>query len=167
MLSKGMVGCGLLLASIVSSFVWAVEDKIEDSVVFISEQDLAMQAAISQAQATLDNFFAAEANPPQGADDFRLKVLMRDAKDNAEHLWFMPFKEVEGGFTGVLANDPHWLTYLEYGQVYAFTREQITDWGYRLDGEQQGSFTICVLFETMDEQVVNQYKDDHGFVCEE
>lgn len=31
---------------------------------------------------------------------------------------------------------------------------------------QIGSFTVCALFKTMDEKIVEQYKRQHGFVCE-
>jgi len=45
-------------------------------------------------------------------------------------------------------------------------REQISDWGYVLNGKQIGSYTVCVLFKTMPEKDVARYKRDHGFSCE-
>jgi uncharacterized protein YegJ (DUF2314 family) len=74
-------------------------------------------------------------------------------------------KELEGGFAGVLANEPSTVTSMQHGEVYTFTRKQITDWDYVLDGEQHGSFTVCALFQFMDKDLVQTYKDDHGFVC--
>lgn len=52
------------------------------------------------------------------------------------------------------------------GKVYAFKRDQISDWGYQLNGKQIRSYTVCVLFKTMPRDEVARYKRDYGFVCE-
>ena len=142
----------------------AADEKIGDQTRFISGQDQSMNAAIAHARETLDSFLAISRNPPQGATDFKLKVMVTEGND-VEHLWFLPFKEIKGGFAGVLSNDPEVIKSMQFGKVYAFRRDQITDWGYTKDGKQKGSFTICVLFKSMDKQTVERYKRDHGFEC--
>ena len=139
-------------------------DKIDDQTVFISEEDKAMNSAILKARSTLDNFFEIAKEPSNGATDFKLKVMVFD-ENGVEHLWFSPFKKVEGGYAGVLVNEPIIVTSLTFGKVYGFRESEITDWGYVQDGKQIGSFTICVLFKSMDVSTVNQYKKDHGFIC--
>lgn len=140
------------------------EDKIDDQVRFISEQDKAMNAAIAEARSRLGEFFSIANSPPEGADDFKLKVKVSD-DSGIEHLWFSPFKEIEGGYAGVLVNEPNVISSMKYGEVYAFREVQITDWGYVLNDKQVGSYTVCVLFQTMEKSVVEKYKRDHGFVC--
>ncbi|MGY0216451.1 YegJ family protein [Endozoicomonadaceae bacterium StTr2] len=153
-----------LLLGLLSLAVTA-EDKIDDQVVMIHEQDQAMNQAIQTARSQLDRFFEIAANPPAGAERFKLKVMVAD-ENGVEHLWFSPFREIEGGYAGILVNQPGTIRTMEYGEIYAFRYDQITDWGYVLDGKQIGSFTVCAIFKTMDQATVDRYKQDHGFVCD-
>jgi uncharacterized protein YegJ (DUF2314 family) len=159
-----MKKCALVLLITFCSLCSA-EEKIGDQVRNVSEQDRTMNLAIAEARRTLDDFLALSRNPPTGASKFKLKVMLSD-ESGVEHFWFIPFKEISGGFAGVLANDPQVIKSVAAGKVYAFKREQITDWGYELNGKQIGSFTVCALFKTMPKDVVARYKNDHGFVCE-
>ena len=139
-------------------------EKIADQVKSVSQDDTNMNLAIAQARKTLDDFLVLSKKPPKGASNFRLKVKLSD-ENGVEHFWFLPFKEIEGGFAGVLANDPEVIKSVVAGNVYAFKREQITDWGYELNGKQIGSFTVCVLFKTMTKDEVKRYKQDYGYDC--
>ena len=141
------------------------ENKIDDQVRYVDEQDSAMNSAIAEARSTLEGFFSIAENPPEGADGFKLKVMVSDGF-GVEHLWFSPFRKIEGGYAGVLVNEPNLIRSMKYGEVYAFRESQITDWGYVLNGKQIGSYTVCVLFDTMDASTVEQYKRDHGFTCD-
>jgi uncharacterized protein YegJ (DUF2314 family) len=154
----------LFLLILALSFHAFAEEKIDDQVRFISEQDKAMNAAIAEARSRLGEFLEKAKNPPAGAEGFKLKVMVSD-DSGVEHLWFSPFKEIEGGYAGVLVNEPNIIASMKYGEVYAFRESQITDWGYVLNGKQVGSYTVCVLFKTMEKSVVEQYKRDHGFDC--
>ena len=144
--------------------VGAQAGKIGDQVEWAATNDQAMKAAIAHARATLDPFLALATSPPSGATDFKIKARVSDDV-GIEHLWFTPFKEVKGGFAGILANDPQVIKSMQSGSVYVVRREQITDWGYVQNGKQKGSFTVCVLFQSMDQAVVERYKRDHGFEC--
>jgi uncharacterized protein YegJ (DUF2314 family) len=145
--------------------ICSAEEKISDQVRHVSEQDKNMNLAIARARETLDDFLALSRKPPAGTNNFKLKVMLSDER-GVEHFWFIPFKEISGGFAGVLMNDPKVIKSVSAGKVYAFKREQITDWGYELNGKQIGSFTVCALFKTMPSDVVARYKKDHGFTCE-
>ncbi|MCP4974704.1 MAG: DUF2314 domain-containing protein [Maribacter sp.] len=142
----------------------ANDDKIDDRVVNVDEQNRVMNTAIMQARSTLDSFFKLHDAPPEGAENFKLKVMLSD-ENGVEHFWFTPFKRVEGGFAGVLVNEPSVVNSVEFGKVYGFKRDQITDWGYELNGRQYGSYTVCALFTFMEKEIVATYKRDHGFVC--
>ena len=155
----------LCLALTFCTSALAEDEKIGDQTHSVSAQDKAMNAAIAQAQKTLDEFLAIAKNPPPGASGFKIKAMVSD-DSGIEHLWFAPFKEVKGGFAGVLVNEPTTIKSMQYGSVYGIRREQITDWGYVQDGKQIGSFTVCALFLTMDRTTVERYKRDHGFVCQ-
>ena len=152
------------LIFLVSTFS-AADTKIDNQVLYVSGEDRDMSQAIEQAQSTLDDFLAKAKNPPLGSSHFKLKVRLSDG-NGVEHLWFIPFKEIDGGYKGALANEPEVVTSAIAGNIYVFKREQITDWGYELDGKQIGSFTVCVLFKSMDKEVVEKYKKDHGFDCQ-
>ena len=154
----------LLTLFLLLPFIAIADEKIGDQIRYVDEQDKAMSEAIQKAKNQLDGFLEIAENPPIGASDFKLKVMISDS-NGVEHLWFTPFKEIEGGYAGVLANEPGVIKSAEYGRPYAFKRDQITDWGYVRDGKQIGSFTICALFKTMNKDLVEQYKNDHGFTC--
>lgn len=91
--------------------------------------------------------------------------MISDA-NGVEHFWMTPFKEIQNGFAGILANEPSVVKSVERGKVYAFKREEISDWGYEKDGKQMGSFTVCVLFKSMPADQVVRYKKDYGFTCD-
>jgi uncharacterized protein YegJ (DUF2314 family) len=155
----------LLITLSLYSFGVFSEEKIDDQIRYADESDPAMNEAIGKARSTLSEFFKIAADPPAGAEGFKLKIMVSD-NSGVEHLWFSPFKEIEGGYAGVLVNEPGIIQSMKYGQVYAFKFSQITDWGYVLNGKQVGSYTVCVLFQTMPKDIVEQYKIDHGFECE-
>lgn len=139
-------------------------DKVEDQTVLVEAEDREMNAAIAQARATLGQFLKIVAHPPEGASGFKLKVKVTDSH-GTEHFWVIPFHETTTGFDGTVANDATYVKSVAYGDKISFSRADITDWGYILDGKQKGSFTVCVLFKHMPPAEVKQYRDDHGFEC--
>ena len=141
------------------------DDKIADHYQMVSVQDKNMALAMEKARGTLDRFLAIAKNPPSGATGFKLKVMMSD-DNGVEHFWMRPFREVNSRFVGTLANKPEIVKSVEWGNEYAFNREQISDWGYEQGGKQIGSFTVCALFTSMPKEEVARYKKDYGFVCD-
>ena len=137
---------------------------IEDHAVRVERGDAEMDAAIQQAQASLDTFLALKASPPPGASGFKLKVVVRDG-DRREVMWVMPFTQTDTGFVGILGDQPEYVTNVHNGQKLTFTRADIADWGYSLNGKQKGSFTVCVIFKHLPPAEVQKYRDDYGFDC--
>ena len=144
----------------------ADDGKIQDSTVLVDPQGQAISVAIEKARASLDDFLVLNNNPPPESENFKLKVMVED-ENGVEHLWFTPFEQRGDQFVGFLANEPQVVTSVTFGEVYGFERSQVTDWGYERNGVQYGSFTVCALFLFMDKAIVDAYKNDHGFICDD
>jgi uncharacterized protein YegJ (DUF2314 family) len=151
-----------IFALLLSSAAFA--EKAEDRTVLVEGEDREMLAAIGKARSSLDAFLKLHANPPKGASDFKLKVGIQHAH-GTEHMWVIPFKRTETGFSGILANEPDYVTGVHAGQEILFKREEISDWGYEQDGKQKGSFTVCVMFKHMTKAEADAYRRDYGFEC--
>lgn len=138
--------------------------KAPDHSVLISNEDREMNEAIAKARATLDDFLRLQAKPPKGASGFKLKVKVIDENGN-EHLWITPFHVTATGFAGIVSNRPDYVKNVEAGDEIEFRREDISDWGYELDGKQKGSYTVCVMFRHMSKDEADVYRRDYGFEC--
>lgn len=150
---------------IIAAFpVLAIAAQKEDQTVLVQAEDQEMNDAIAKARSTLDNFLELKANPPVGASGFKIKVRIQDSH-GTEHMWVTPFKRTEQGFKGILADVPEYVTSVKIGQVIHFTRQDVSDWGYVLDGKQKGSYTVCVAFNHMPSSEVERYRRDYGFEC--
>ena len=154
-----------LLVGLLFAFpILVVAGAIDDKTVGVSSEDAEMNAAIAHAQATLDDFLKVVHSPPAGATGFKLKVHLTD-DHGSEHLWITPFAQISKGFVGIVADDPEVVTNVSAGQRINFSRSEISDWGYTLNGKQVGSFTVCVLFKHMPASDVQRYRHDYGFEC--
>jgi uncharacterized protein YegJ (DUF2314 family) len=130
----------------------------------IADDDAEMEAAIAHARSTLDEFLAVLANPPKGASGFKIKVELSD-NTGTEHFWVEPFAQTETGFEGTLANEPEIISGVKLGQKISFSRSQVSDWGYVLNGRQVGSFTVCVMMKHVSVDEVAFYRTNYGFDC--
>ena len=152
---------GVFLLVFLAASVFARD---ENEVVFAKDSDPDMVAAIKKARETLDEFLAISAKAPANTSGFKLKVMVKEGED-VEHFWVIPFRMVGADFQGVLANEPRVVRNVRGGQLIAFTRAQISDWGYVKDGRQVGSFTVCALFKKMPKEQADYYRRNHGFDC--
>ncbi|UDL88792.1 DUF2314 domain-containing protein [Mesorhizobium sp. PAMC28654] len=139
-------------------------DSSDDKTVMFATDDPEMAVATAKALASLDEFLALAEAPPSGTDRFKLKVKVRDG-NVTEHFWVIPFRRTETGFVGILANQPAEVHNVVLGQDIKFDRDDISDWGYTLDGRQVGSFTVCVMFKRMSKEEVDTMRDEYGFDC--
>jgi uncharacterized protein YegJ (DUF2314 family) len=136
----------------------------ESEVVMVGSSDPDMRNAIRAARAELDSFLKLAAEPPPGTSGFKLKVMVKDGSDT-EHFWVIPFRTVDDGFIGTLANDPRVVKNVRAGQAIKFSRNEVSDWGYVRYGRQVGSYTVCVLFKKMPAEQADYYRKNHGFDC--
>lgn len=143
----------------------SAQQRDHNEVVRVPTEDPDMATAIRKAQATLDDFLAVWREQPPRTSGYKLKVRIRDGMDT-EHFWVQPFKLVDGGYEGTLANEPRIVRNVRGGQRISFVRDDITDWGYVRDGKQVGSFTVCAMFKHAPKEQVDYYREKYGFVCE-
>ena len=142
----------------------AAQQRDHNEIIKVPNQDRDMAAAIAKAQATLDEFLAVWKAKPAGATEFRLKVGVKDGAQT-EHFWVQPFGLSGAGFEGTLANEPRMVRNVRNGQQITFTRAEISDWGYVLEGKQVGSFTICAMFKHAPKDQADYYRKNYGFEC--
>lgn len=158
-----MLRMSVLAFALIASAAFA-QQRDESEVFSIEAKDPDMVAAIRKAHAGLDEFLKLSAKPAPGTEDYRLKVMVKD-KNDTEHFWVTPFRQVGTGFEGVLANTPKVVSNVKAGQTLRFGRDDISDWGYVKNGRQVGSFTVCAMFKRMPAEQVTYYRKNHGFDC--
>jgi uncharacterized protein YegJ (DUF2314 family) len=125
----------------------------QDPTVNYSESDAQMLAAIADARATLPlflgNVFDPEGNSLPGSV---LKVelpTVSGSDTESEHIWVTPFARLpDGGFHGLLANEPVNLGPLQAGDRVDFTEDMISDWHFDApSGRYWGSYTSRLMHE--------------------
>ncbi|MDP1619061.1 DUF2314 domain-containing protein [Phenylobacterium sp.] len=123
-----------------------------EEMVFVTEDDPAVVAAMAQAQETLPIFWRLHEAPPPGYSEFAVKVgLPTVSRDGEEHIWvFDVVREPDGG-RGTLANPPDDLGDLRYGSLVTFKDEQVSDWQYEKGGKLYGHFTTRALMDQWNE----------------
>lgn len=123
-----------------------------EEMVFVTEDDPAVVAAIAQAQETLPIFWRLHEASPPGYSEFAVKVgLPTVSRDGEEHIWVFDVVREPGGGRGTLANLPDDLGDLQYGSLVKFKDEQISDWQYEKGGKAYGHFTSRALMNQWNE----------------
>jgi uncharacterized protein YegJ (DUF2314 family) len=125
----------------------------EDATVNYAEDDAAMEAAISDAKATLPIFLRNALNAEGGSlDEALVKVALptvAGSPTSVEHIWVAPFARMaDGSYAGLLANEPVNLGPLQSGDRVDFTEAMISDWHFDApSGKFWGSYTSRVMYE--------------------
>lgn len=114
-----------------------------DELMEFSTEDARMNAAVAEARRTLPVFWRRYDNGD--GTSFSLKAHFEAPNGGREHLWFSNIKRDGARLTGVLDNDPSWVTSLSRGQTVTFTEDQISDWTYEKGGRMWGGFTLRVM----------------------
>jgi uncharacterized protein YegJ (DUF2314 family) len=125
--------------------------KSEDTVVQVRGEDSEMNAAISDARASLTNFMAAFQNRGTNQQYFLVKGKFV-AGDEFEHIWVADLTYDGNTFHGVIANEPERVTGLRFKQPVEVHMEQISDWMFVQDGKLVGGYTSRVLRNRMSVQ---------------
>ncbi len=139
-------------------------DSSDDKTMVFTPGDPEMAAATARAIASLDEFLALSEAPPAGTERFKLKVKVRDG-NITEHFWVIPFRRTETGFVGILSNEPAEVRNVVLGKNIEFSRDDISDWGYKRNGRQVGSFTVCVMLKRMPKEEADSMLEKYGFDC--
>ena len=127
--------------------------------------DTRMLAAFARAQQTLGGFIDALDGKVAGATGFAVKIAVVD-HGKTEYFWINALSHAGSRFSGRINNRPETVTNVTFGQPISFSKGQIRDWSYVLDGRMQGSFTTCVLLSREDPAEAQELKAQIGLTCE-
>jgi uncharacterized protein YegJ (DUF2314 family) len=115
-----------------------------DDVYDLRASDLAMNAAIDRARATLPFFNRYVARAAKDGLDPRLKAEFRH-DDGAEHMWVGDLTFDGRVYRGTLRNRPLHLTNVREGDRVTITLERVSDWSVVVEGTPLGNFTTLVI----------------------
>lgn len=138
-----------------------------DGVIFVPDDDPAMQAAFKKAQDTLDEFLALSAASAPNTDSFALKVAISEG-DRKEYFWITPFAVSDGKFSGRVSNTPRTVSNVSEGQQIQFARSAIVDWTYEnpIEKKTYGNFTACALLSRESKEEAAAVMKEYGLDCD-
>lgn len=117
-----------------------------DPVITFDENDPEMVAAEKKARETVGEFTTAlkNAKPDQV---FLVKKRFVEG-DEAEVMWLVDVKFVDGKFVGLLGNNPGKLKNVKRGGQASVPLDEISDWSIMEEGkETRGGYTIAVMLK--------------------
>jgi uncharacterized protein YegJ (DUF2314 family) len=160
---------GVLVASLITvgtpSAAQSVLDRARrDEVARVRTGDPAMAAAIEQARAGLDGFFAIADNPGANRRNFSVKVAV-PTRDGHEYLWIRPFERNGDQFVGRVNNTPRNIANLKSGDRIAFQRKDIADWLYLEGDSMKGNYTACALLRNEPPEQRASFRRQYGLAC--
>lgn len=145
-------------------------DKIDpwnrEHVVPVEAEDEEMNAAIREAQATLDVFIQYLASPQPGQYGFNLKARF-PCGEGGEHLWLTDVSYAGDFFTGTVNSIPVCVDYLKFGDRTTVTREDVSDWMFVDRGRLVGGYTIRVLRNRMSPEERERFDQDLGLIIDD
>ena len=115
--------------------------------VFMEDEEPAMQKAFAKAAESLDEFLALAKAASPAHSSFSMKVAISQGK-KTEYFWVNKFVEVSPGtFEGEIGNEPRMVKTVKFGQRYVFPRSRVVDWTYldRANRRMVGNYTLCAL----------------------
>jgi|GEM_PF-3883368 len=136
--------------------------KPEDQLVMIDDENQIMKEAIEQAKKTLPDYLLFFKDAPRNTHNHRVKVLFSDEYGN-ENIWLVNISHNGDSLTGMVGNDPGIVNCVEAGEVVGVSLDDITDWAFESDGLQYGNYTVYAMFESMHPAQVEQYVEQMGF----
>src|SRR5262245_23458273 len=115
-----VLGLFLSFAIVLSSPGGSAAAEIPDKVIPVETADPELNAAIAEARATLDEFWRQHAKPEAGVDYLALKVGIADDQGRTEHFWLNKIERKGAKLSGIIDNEPNWVTTVAQGDRYAF-----------------------------------------------
>ena len=128
----------------VKSFFSGSGDDDIDTVRMIQGDDEELIAAVAKARATVDEFIDHFHNPEMEGAAFFVKQEFVEA-EQSEHMWLMVDEVTETHFSGVVNNDPQFVTQVRIGERIKVAHEEIGDWMVSHGDDMTGGFTVEVL----------------------
>lgn len=131
-----------------------------DPVVKFGYEDPEMKFAVSEAQETLDLFLNHSFDDSGRSLPGTMIKVGLEAPYGQENIWVENFSlRTNGWMNGQLANEPHDLPGLHYGDSVTFHREDLRDWGLFSGGTLFGNFTTRIMLPHLEEEERDRLKD--------
>ena len=140
-----------------------IEREDEPTIYSVESEDPEMNAAILEANETLDNFNKGLSNFV--ADSHALKVKFSNSK-GIEHMWIGEIKYKDGNYSGILNHDPEYIKEYKAGDKIDIDASKISDWMYLINGKLYGGYTIRVLRDRMSEEEKKQFDEESGMLID-
>jgi uncharacterized protein YegJ (DUF2314 family) len=132
----------------------------------VSPADEEMNAAIREAQRTIEEFERRIAAPTPTQSYASLKVKFEEA-GKVEHIWLDKVRFADGVFEGEIGNAPESIQRLKLGDKVKARLEDISDWMV-VDGKQLiGGYSVRLLRKRMSEQERAEFDSGMPFVIED
>jgi len=141
----------------------SAEAQTDSNIAMVNESDGPMNRAIAEAQRTLPLFLERLASPVSGDSNFVVKVKVAESS-GVEHLWVSGITRSDSLFSGIVDNEPQFVSSVVYKGKINFTQNDISDWAFTDSlGVRQGSFTVKVLLKGMQSQDAEAYRKLFGW----
>jgi uncharacterized protein YegJ (DUF2314 family) len=158
----------LVMLGLATAEAQTISEKAKsDELVYMQDEEPAMQRAFQKAQDSLDEFLALAKSPPAEYTGFALKVAIPAGRDT-EYFWVGNFARKDYKFTGVIDNEPRLAMHIKIGQTYEFNRSQVVDWTYidKPKRKMVGNFTLCALLTKESKAEAEAMKKRFNLDCE-
>ncbi len=135
----------------------------EPDVVSVSNEDVAMNAAIQKARSTINVFIAALRSPKTGQHNFSIKKRFAVRK-GGEHIWLSHVTYIGKLFYGRLSDEPVEVTSVKMGDPVTVAPQDISDWMFTTNGKLSGGYTIRVLYDKMSPVEKKQFRQESKLI---
>lgn len=152
-----LVFAGLFIAAMLVSFAVKRSRTNANGVTQFSQNDAGMNAAISQARGSVEQFVARLGRPVSAADFVSVKIGLPTSDGSREHMWCDNVKVSGGTFTANIANEPVDTKY-KIGQQVSAAKGEISDWMYVEKGQLVGGYTLRHMVSQMSASEREQFK---------
>jgi uncharacterized protein YegJ (DUF2314 family) len=115
----------------------------------VEDDDKAMEAAVTKAMATTNDFVTAFRAHEPGTKNFCLKKPYPTPGGSHEHMWIEITNEDDGIFAGTVANEAEETKAVKMGQKVFVKLDEISDWKYEAGKKLIGGYTIRYFVEKM------------------
>jgi len=144
------LAAALALFTVLGATSASVRAEDRSPVIDVRSGDPEMNAAITQARATLRKFWASYQAPKESETGHSLKVRFPYGTNSGEHIWMAEVKKIsDTAYSGRFANAPVHLRGKRAGDQVEFTEADISDWMFLRNGKIVGGETIRPMLKLM------------------
>lgn len=136
-----------------------VERENQPDIYNVKGSDKEMNEAIEKANQTLADFNTALLDPKIEVKSLKVKF---QNETNIEHIWLSNVEFKDGQYSGILDNEPEYITDYKMGDTVNIDNKNISDWMYIENGKLFGGYTIKVLRNRMSETERKQFDTESG-----